>query len=182
MNIFYLDESPKVSAQLMTDKHIVKMILESAQMLSTAHRVLDGYPITSYSETGRRTQSYEHPRLNDVLYKSAYVNHPSTKWVRESIENYNWLYQHFYELNVQYQQRFNRTHKTFERLNKVLIVPPYHIPQIEQTEIPRAMPDKYKDICPIVSYRNYYANEKIKTQEDYDRYRFILKKNININV
>ena len=79
MNIFYLDRNPVIAAQMMCDKHVVKMILESAQMLSTAHRVLDGDDRAN--ETG--------------LYKMAHKNHPSTIWVRASSENYRWLWKHF---------------------------------------------------------------------------------------
>ena len=66
MNIFYLDRNPVVAAQMMCDKHVVKMILESAQILSTAHRVLDGD---------------EHAD-NVGMYKMTHKNHPSTIWVR----------------------------------------------------------------------------------------------------
>ena len=68
MNIFYLDRNPIVAAQMMCDKHVVKMILESAQMLSTAHRVLDG---DTYADLVG-------------LYKIAHKNHPSSVWVRSS--------------------------------------------------------------------------------------------------
>ena len=72
MNIFYLDSDPYVAAKMHCDKHVVKMILESAQMLSTAHRVLDG-------------DEYADER---GLYKMAHKNHPSTIWVRTSTDNY----------------------------------------------------------------------------------------------
>ena len=78
MNIFYLDKNPVVAAQMQCDKHVVKMILESAQMLSTAHRVLDG---NEYAD-------------KKGLYKMAHKNHPSTIWARSSLENYVWLFDH----------------------------------------------------------------------------------------
>ena len=78
MNIVYLDRDPKIAAQMMCDKHVVKMILESAQMLSTAHRVCDG---------DKYADQYG-------LYKMAHKNHPSTKWVRSGGLNYLWLYKH----------------------------------------------------------------------------------------
>ena len=77
MNIFCLDEDPIKAVQMMCDKHIVKMILESAQLMSTAHRELDG------------------DNANENLYKSTHKNHPSAKWVRESLWNYVWLYRHW---------------------------------------------------------------------------------------
>ena len=89
MNIFYLDKDPVVAAQMMCDKHVVKMILESAQMLSTAHRVLDGD--TYANKVG--------------LYKMAHKNHPSTIWARSSIENYDWLSGHMQALMKEYTYR-----------------------------------------------------------------------------
>ena len=67
MNIFFLDKTPKFSAQYLCDKHIPKMLLESAQMLSTAVR--------KYEE-----ETNTEP-LSEPIYKSAYPNHPMTKWV-----------------------------------------------------------------------------------------------------
>ena len=79
MNIFYLDEKPLTAARMHCDKHVVKMIIESAQMLSTAHRTLDG---NDYAD-----------RMN--LYKATHKNHPANIWVRESAENYLCLYNLF---------------------------------------------------------------------------------------
>ena len=99
MNIFYLDRDPVIAAQMMCDKHVVKMILESAQMLSTAHRVLDG---DEYAD-------------RKGLYKLAHKNHPSTIWVRSSLENYTWLYDHMVALMAEYTYRYGKHHAT-ERL------------------------------------------------------------------
>ncbi len=170
MNIFYLDKDPVRAAMMMTDKHIVKMILESAQLLSTAHRVLDGYEITHITSAGRRIKRYSHPTLDNVLYQSAYVNHPSNVWVRQSVENYNWLYEHFITLCVSYKLRFNRTHQTYEKLSLVLKDAPRNILAIEMTPIAQAMPDKYRDPNPILAYRKYYVTEKLKQLHDIHRY------------
>ena len=89
MNIFYLARDPEIAAQMMCDKHVVKMILESAQMLSTAHRVLDG---DEYANS-------------HGLYKMAHKNHPSTIWVRSSVKNYMWLYDHMIALMNEYTHR-----------------------------------------------------------------------------
>ena len=79
MNIFYLDEDPTKCAELHCDKHVCKMIIEYAQLLSTAHRVLDGKPYVSQTLGGRRIQRWEHPNyvMENVLYKASHVNHPS---------------------------------------------------------------------------------------------------------
>ena len=82
MNIFYLDEDPVLAAQMHCDKHVVKMILESAQLLSTAHLLIDGDELAD--ERG--------------LYKATHKNHPSSKWVRDSSENYEWLWNLFDQL------------------------------------------------------------------------------------
>ena len=94
MNIFYLDRDPKIAAQMMCDKHVVKMILESAQMLSTAHRVLDG---DEYAD-------------KNGLYKKAHVNHPSSIWVRCSYQQYKWLYDHMVALMEEYTYRLSLIH------------------------------------------------------------------------
>ena len=79
MNIFYLDHDPRIAAKYHCDKHVVKMILESAQMLATAHRVVD-------------------KNDDDILYREAYKNHPSTKWVRSNLYHYTWLWSLFNSL------------------------------------------------------------------------------------
>ena len=81
MNIFYLDESPVVAAKVQYNKHVVKMILESAQMLCAAHHVL-GSSI-------------------DIPYKLAHKNHPSTIWVRQNSIHYDWLYFHMQALGFE---------------------------------------------------------------------------------
>ncbi len=144
MNIFYFYDCPKLSAKAQPDKMLVKMPLETAQMLCTAHRVLDG---DTYADlTG--------------LYKTAYKNHPCTIWARESIANYAWLYAHFHALNEEYEYRYGREHGSYAKLAEPLSRPPENIPHTEQTPIRLAMPDEYKSDDPIKSYRNYCIAEK----------------------
>ena len=81
MNIFVLDINPKTAAQMQCDKHVVKMIVESAQMLSTAHRMLDGYAEKRPSKSGKTMVNYwVHPRqeMEDILYKAVHHKHPCT--------------------------------------------------------------------------------------------------------
>ena len=94
MNIFYLDNDPDACAEQHCDKHVVKMCIEYAQLLSTAHRVIDGNEWEGRTVNGRRVKRYflEDPLMNENVYKACHVNHPSAKWVRDSRENYNWLY------------------------------------------------------------------------------------------
>jgi hypothetical protein len=90
MNIFYLHSNPRTCAEMHVDKHCVKMILEYAQLLSTAHRVLDGVPATGHSRSGRKHTTYTltNHYNNEILYAATHINHPSAIWVRQSKQNY----------------------------------------------------------------------------------------------
>ena len=143
MNIFYLDKDPVIASQMMCDKHVVKMILESAQMLSTAHRVLDG---NEYAD-------------KEGLYKMAHKNHPSTIWVRSSVHNYMWLYVHMTALMDEYTYRYGKHHAT-ERLLQPLKDCPKSIPTIDFTDPPQCMPDYCKGDDTVQSYQTYYILEK----------------------
>jgi len=95
MNIFVLDENPVEAARMMCDKHIPKMILESAQMMASAlRRHGAGDELMPLNQQGRP-------------YKGGYHNHPCTVWTGESVDNYLWLYQHAHQLCVEYRSRFN---------------------------------------------------------------------------
>ena len=174
MNIFYLDHSPVVSAQAMTDKHVVKMILESAQLLSTAHRVLDGQTMTTLSKNGRRLTRYSHPTLDNVLYKSTHINHPSGVWLRESKANYLWLFEHFIALCNEYTSRYNKIHASYTKLAHVLSSPPLNIADSSFTPIKLAMPVPYHLPNEVEAYRMYYEAEKLFTSGDIERYQKIL--------
>ena len=143
MNIFYLDRDPQIAAQMMCDKHVVKMILESAQMLSTAHRVLDGDEYAD--ESG--------------LYKMAHKNHPSSIWVRASEDNYDWLWRHMCYLMKEYTYRYDKHHAT-ERLIDPLCDPPENISRDEFTDPPQCMPAYCKGDDTVQSYQTYYIVEK----------------------
>ena len=148
MNIFCLHEDPKESAKMMCDKHVVKMILESAQLLCTAHRELD-------------VSCNIFENIDKVLYKSTHKNHPSAKWVRESVFNYRWLYLHMMALGDEYTKRYGKTHLTITKCAKFLNVPPVHMQGDEWSEPPQAMPDNYKvEGDSIKAYWNYYIGEK----------------------
>jgi hypothetical protein len=146
MNIFVLDKDPVVAAQMQCDKHVVKMILESAQMLSTAHRLLDGEDV------------------DERLYKVAHPKHPCTLWTMESTENYRWLYRHFVALAVEYKMRYNKTHKSYEKLSEVLSQCPKNIPKGRGlTEFRLAMgsnPECKFEGNPVKSYRAFYKTKE----------------------
>ena len=144
MNIFHLHKVPKVCARYHCDKHVVKMILETAQMLSTAYR--------------------KHCGDDDKLYKSAYPKHPMTIWVGESVENFNYTHLLGKELGKQYTKRYGKLHKSSNIINA------FHNGRLQNVEDrfpsqyftppPQCMPDEYKHKNYITAYRQYYIGEK----------------------
>jgi hypothetical protein len=161
MNIFYLSENPKVCAEQHVDKHVVKMIIEYAQLLSTAHRFLDGHCVVGKSKTGRKQTTWKLDDLReDTLYKATHINHPSAVWARASKKNYDWLYCLWRELMSEYKYRYAKTHAT-EKLIIPLKRAPYNIPEGDFTEPTPAMPPEF--IVPgdsKKSYRDYYNGSK----------------------
>jgi len=153
MNIFYFDKCPVKSAEAQPDKMLVKMPLETAQMLCTAHRVLDG---DEYADSVG-------------LYKEAYKNHPCTVWARQSRGNYEWLYTHFLALGMEYTYRYGKEHASITKLAKALMEFPKNIHQGNMTPLAQAMPDKYKDDNPVKAYRNYVIHEKHYAQWNKNR-------------
>ena len=154
MNIFYLDEDPKLAAIYQYNKHVVKMILESAQMLCTAHHV--------------------HGNPDDVPYKQTHLNHPSTIWARQSGQNYAWLYHHMMALGEEYYVRYGKKHLSITKCEDKLAKLPGGILETGFTQPPQCMPDEYKDECSIQAYWNYYIGEKHKvanpkTEKIYDK-------------
>ena len=156
MNIFYLDKCPKKAAQLQYNKHVVKMILESAQMLCTVHRYFGN---------------------EDVPYKSTHLNHPSTVWARTNNRNYMWLYQHMMALGDEYTKRYNKKHLTITKCEDVLSKFPSLLKDAlygDPINMPQCMPYKYKDKCSVKAYWNYYIGEKHtvanpKTEKIYEK-------------
>ena len=142
MNIFAVSDDPRIAALELPDKLVPKMIVESAQMLSTAHRVLDG----------------DQKADAKGLYKKAYENHPSCIWVRKDAMNYWWLWMHALTLCSEYKWRFTdeeeyitgiAVHKT-ESVISALQELPLNIPAEKDTnwevlqDLPLCMPDQYK--------------------------------------
>lgn len=164
MNIFALSNDVSEAARYHVDRHAVKMILEYAQLLSTAHRVLDGKQSNVLSKTGRRATVWTMPgeRHEHALYKATHINHPSAIWARESVENYRWLQSLLVAVSDQYSIRYGRTHKCQSSgLIELLETPPEKIPRTKRTPIRLAMPDEYKiSIDPIECYREYIRKGK----------------------
>lgn len=165
MNIFYISNDPVQAAQWMVDKHVVKMVTESAQLLSTAHRIIDGIETAGKSKTGRNVKRWILDDSRDsVIYTATHVNHPSAVWCRNSVENYNWLVEHFYALGQEYTYRYGKVHKCFQGdLAYMLSSPPNNLKSYEWTTMPSAMADEYKiSDDPLTNYRNYYRVGKAR--------------------
>lgn len=162
MNIFILSDQPQKAAREHNDKHVVKMILESGQMLSTAHRMLDGKEYIEKSRTGRNVRRWKHPNSNmeSTLYKAVHMNHPCTIWTRESQGNYYWHFELFKALCEEYMYRYNKVHATQEKLMELLSHHPKNIMDADQTPFAQAMPDYCKNIDAVKAYRKYYIHEK----------------------
>lgn len=141
MNIFFLDWDPIICAQMHVDKHVVKMILETCQILCAVHHLIES--------------SYEQP------YKLTHKNHPCTVWARESLANYKWLTKLGQELCKEYTYRYDKVHKCeqyIKEMSKEKNFP--YITNTEFTPPAQAMPKMYKSDDVIESYRQYYFFEK----------------------
>ena len=161
MNIFYLHENPIQNAKWHIDKHIVKMPIEYAQLLSTAHRLLDGEMYLGKTSNGRNIKRWRlDDKREDILYKASHINHPSAIWVRESIENYYQMFKLYMATLAEFTNRYGKIHGA-SKPSVFLMRPPLNIPCVKKTEIPQCMPDYCKvKGNPIKAYRNYYINEK----------------------
>jgi len=161
MNIFYLHEDPIQNAKWHIDKHIVKMPIEYAQLMSTAHRLLDGEMYLGKTAIGRNIKRWRlYDEREDILYKASHINHPSAIWVRESIENYFQMYKLYMAVLAEFTNRYGKIHGS-SKPSIALIRPPSNIPMVKGTQLPQCMPEmcKVKD-NPILAYRNYYIVEK----------------------
>lgn len=168
MNIFYLHNDPELCAQMHNDKHVVKMILEYAQLLSTAHRVIDGVEEQALSKAGRKQKVWRLPDEREHhVYKASHINHPSAKWTRYYEGHYSWLFTMWRELMKEYTYRYGKHHVS-ERLIDHLAKIPNNIPKVKPWSAPwRAMPDEFKALrsvpdYTIESYRAYYLGAKVK--------------------
>lgn len=143
MNLFVLSEEPWVAARLHVDRHVVKQILETAQMLSTAQR-----------------QWGTHPQM-DLLYRATHSGHPCTRWVAASTGNYMWAYNLFWALCAEYQHRYGKVHATERKLLQPLDYLSPTVTARERTPWALAMPDECKvEGDAVSSYWCYYVRHK----------------------
>ena len=143
------------------DKHIVKMSTEYCQLLSTAHRVLDGQMYLGKTKNNRNIKRWRLPdEREDILMKATHVNHPSNIWVRESRENYMELYFIYMATLSEYNYRYGKIHGS-GKASMILLRPPKNLVTSKNTELVQAMPEYCKiPNDPISAYRNYYIKEK----------------------
>ena len=166
MNLFILDWDPTKAAQLQCNRHVVKMIVESAQMLSTAHRMLDGYHIKAVSNSGKSQVKFwihPDPELDGVLYKAVHSAHPCTVWTMASAMNYNWHYVHFIALCDEYTHRYGKVHLTDKLLREKLAIAPKNIKYAGLTQFALAMksnPECMFPNDPVRSYRAFYQTKQ----------------------
>ena len=170
MNIFYVNESIELCVQQHLDKHVVKMPIEQLQLLSTAHRVLDGEEYTDLTANGRRIKRWRlHDEREANLMKASHINHPSAIWCRENNENYMWLYQMTEMLLKEYTYRYGKTHACEKYLPYVkntpknittgsFFPPTPAMPADCKVLAENPTPGRKYDV--LRSYRKYYIQEK----------------------
>ena len=165
MNIFYVHTDPQLAAQQHCDRHVVKMIAEYGQLLSTAHRVLDGQKVITKNKRGGKLTTYlfEDEVKEQTFYKSCYVGHPSNVWLRDSRANYEWLHACFVELGKEFVKRYKKDadHMTIQKLVHITATPPENISNKPFVGPTPAMPDYCKiEGDSLASYRKFYIEEK----------------------
>lgn len=155
MNIFFLHPNPRRCARWHCDKHVVKMLLETCQLLYTCHWMVNGGVAVMVSapfiKDGRRG------------YKKSHYNHPCAKWLRESLFSYVWLATLGMELLREYNFRYpGKIHGCTEHITWLAANPPAELTNTDWVEPARAMPDIYKSGDAVASYRRYYIGDKMR--------------------
>ena len=165
MNIFVLDRDPEIAAKYHCNKHVVKMILESGQMLCGAHWLSflhkNGKDLKSFKRV-RDAQAWlreNMPKHKQPPWKLSHANHPCSVWTRESKDNYRWHCELGLALCAEYTRRYGKIHKS-EQLHNWLTDNVPDIPDIGRTEHPACMPDDCKVDSVVESYKNYYREYK----------------------
>lgn len=140
MQIFILDKDPNKAAKMLCDKHVVKMIVESAQILSTVHHIYDS-------------------KSKHLVYKKTHEKHPCVLWACKSKDNYLWLLNHLHELIKEYNYRYHKIHKTTE-IKKILEEAPKGLFSVGLTPFAQVVPEEYRQKDTVKAYRKFYKKEK----------------------
>lgn len=146
MNIFVLDTDVTKCAQYHCDKHIVKMPLETAQMISFVY----------YKQT-------EKPKVDLMAFSKTHDKHPCSIWLQNSLSNFVYGCELGIKLVEEYRFRYNS--QKHERALQIFQSSLLCLPEIEDkglTQFALAMPEQYKTDCAVTSYRNYYLAEKVQ--------------------
>lgn len=153
MNIFFLHTDPRKAARWHCDKHVVKMLLETCQLLYTCHWLIDGTPDFSGAPCAKGATTGG--------YKKSHMNHPCAKWVRLSLTNYVWLATLGLELLREYEFRYGgKTHACGAHIKWLYSHAPAGLMDLGWYEPAKAMPDIYKSHDAVSSYRRYYIGAK----------------------
>jgi hypothetical protein len=155
MNIFAVNENPELAARDLCDQHVCKMPVECLQMMVNPF-LLAGHPI--------RTKT-----IKGTDYKIGHLNHPSSLWVRKSLNNWSWIETHAHELCDEYQRRYGKVHYSTSlllELSEIVYdnggIPGWTFEYSHTTTLPQCMPEQYKRPDAVEAYRTLYAQEKIK--------------------
>lgn len=164
MNIFVLDFDPIKAAEYHCDKHVVKMMTEYAQLLSNAHRILDGKQIIQTRPRKKVTWSHPNQTLDELLYKTSHVNHPCSIWARTTMVNYEWLYRLLVATVLEYTKRYDKEPKIVSSgLLDALQHYPVNLKGITLTPFPQTMPVQYiTPNNPVAAYRKFYLFDKVR--------------------
>ena len=174
MNIFVLSKDPQEAAVFHCNKHVVKMILESSQMLCTSHwmRLLEskGKKLTDFKRV-RDAQQWLFENTSKEFqppWKMSHVRHPCTIWTNENISNYMWHLELCESLLSEYRSRYKKNHKSEDVVKWLRKNIPVNIESAELTNFVVCMKDEYKiyqeesRLDPVASYRNYYLKDKVR--------------------
>ena len=174
MNIFALSTNPTKAARMMCDKHIPKMIVESAQMMASALRrheesVLFAFSsaLSSFDDMDELFTHHGVLTKKNTPYKGGYAHHPCTVWTGDSWGNFMWLAQHAQALLIEFSMRFGQSkvhHACWTPINNMKAFGQMMQSKNKQAKTPfaMAMPDEYKHDDAVTAYRAYYINEKAK--------------------
>lgn len=174
MNIFVLHWKPRKCARWHVDKHVVKMILETCQLLYTAHWIAvhpelqEHKSVMKLSRAQKALSVPEHlrnaPRCeasNEQGYRPCHIHHPCAIWARASSGNYRWLAELGVELAREYRFRYQKIHSCEKHIVWLYNHIPPHIPDQPRVDFAIAMADEYRTSNdPIPAYRNYYRTQK----------------------
>lgn len=156
MNIFAIDPNPCIAAKHLCDQHVVKMILESSQILSSA-AIRWGVKESDMPLTKAGTPA-----------RGGYHHHPSTKWAGNNRSNYYWVWMHMYRLCIEYTERFGKSHFCQTQAETLYdlagAIPCGDLEEFSVAISPdakcRVLDKEFDSLCPVDQYRSYYRHDK----------------------